>query len=353
MSILILNFFIISFILLIASNSKKKDSVFKWLLPVIFIQLLYLKSFVDINTVPDLDGYRDHFLEVRYLSVVEIFKVKAEFGFYLLAKLCYSISHSYRFFLLVYNAIMLSLVYVWIKRQSVNVALSVVFFLLMAYNGSIYVLRQYMAIAILLLSHRYIIDRKLIKFVILIIIAMSFHRTAIIFFPMYFIYNVKNLWTAGIVIGVIGAGVYWATQNPYFFIADLNGNENYMKYLDQSQYSTTITTALICFSFLMAYILIIKKKILQDGVDRMFFYMLLIATIVCFLGAGLPLVGRLVRYYDIVLILIIPYIAKHIKNAPFRYAFIMIVFLLEFYIAFLSSSADDYVYMKVPTVLDF
>jgi hypothetical protein len=348
----ILNFIIITILLVLAGSQKKNEKDFKWLLPVIFIQLLYIKCFVDINTVSDLDSYKDHFLEVRYLGWIEILKTKAEFGYYIIAKICYSVSQSFQFFLFVYNSIMLSLFFVWIKRESVNVELSVVLFLLLAYSGSIYILRQYMAIAILLLSYRYILERKLIKYLLVVVIAISFHRTAVIFLPLYFIFNQKNKYAIVLAIVSFGVIAFWAVQNPYLFVENLTANENYMKYLDKEEYSGTIMVALVNMTFLAAYIFIIGKKILHDDVSRLFFIMLTIATIVSFWGVGFPLVGRLVKYYDIVLIVTIPFMAKNIKSLSVRYAFVAIVCLLEFYIAFLSSSAKDYVDMKVPTIFD-
>lgn len=51
--------------------------------------------------------------------------------------------------------------------------------------------RQDIAIAILLFSYKYIVERKLLKFTLIILLAQLIHNSSILFFPLYFFINTK------------------------------------------------------------------------------------------------------------------------------------------------------------------
>ena len=83
--------------------------------------------------------------------------------------------------------------YTWtIKKYSSNFFLSIMLFIFIGtWHGSFNGIRQYLAAAVVFAGHRYIYIRKFWKYLIVVIIAMAFHRTAIIMLPVYFIANRK------------------------------------------------------------------------------------------------------------------------------------------------------------------
>ena len=72
------------------------------------------------------------------------------------------------------------------------------FFSLCFFDGSCNIVRQYLALTILLFSVRYIFKRNLLLFLAIVILASTFHKTAVIFLIVYPLYNVelsrKNIW---------------------------------------------------------------------------------------------------------------------------------------------------------------
>ncbi|EOU1983770.1 EpsG family protein, partial [Clostridium perfringens] len=74
-------------------------------------------------------------------------------------------------------------------KDDISVGMSIFIFLAIAYIPSFNVVRQYLAIGILMLSFKYIKDKKLIKFLTIVILASFFHYTALIFLPMYYLLN--------------------------------------------------------------------------------------------------------------------------------------------------------------------
>lgn len=95
--------------------------------------------------------------------------------------------------LLVFMALFILMpIFRWIKSESKWPLLSLVVFIGMGmWNSSMFILRQWCAMAILTYSYKYIKQRKFVPFMIVVLIAMMFHRTAAIFVLAYFIENIS------------------------------------------------------------------------------------------------------------------------------------------------------------------
>ncbi len=80
----------------------------------------------------------------------------------------------------------------FIYKNSDNVVLSFVMFICLGlYTFMVQGLRQSIAISICLFAIEYCKRRKLIRFLILVFLASLFHRTAVVFFLVYFLYGAK------------------------------------------------------------------------------------------------------------------------------------------------------------------
>lgn len=60
-----------------------------------------------------------------------------------------------------------------------------------AYWASFNTVRTYLAASMLIFSYKYLVQRRFLKYLIIVLIAASIHDTAILMVPMYFIINVK------------------------------------------------------------------------------------------------------------------------------------------------------------------
>lgn len=120
-------------------------------------------------------------------------------------------------FIFLYTICMYAIILHSFRRYAKNYPLASILFMALVFYFSFTYLRQMFAAAIIGLSIRYIIERKFLKYCAIIIVAFSFHNSAIIFFPMYFIANRKYskahillLMSVCFVIGVSGitSGLY-------------------------------------------------------------------------------------------------------------------------------------------------
>ena len=90
-------------------------------------------------------------------------------------------------FILVVTFLIYTLLFVSLKKYADNYAFAVILFMGLWFYFSFTYLRQVLGATIVWLSIDYIAQRRFWKFLLVVLIAMSVHKSAIIFFPVYFI----------------------------------------------------------------------------------------------------------------------------------------------------------------------
>lgn len=105
------------------------------------------------------------------------------------------ISNNINLFMFIIELINMILVYIYIykKRKSIHMWLAVAAYLLVFYNISLNLVRQSLAISVIIFSMTYAENRDFVKYGICVIIATLLHSTAILALPIYFIYNIFNI----------------------------------------------------------------------------------------------------------------------------------------------------------------
>ena len=127
--------------------------------------------------------------KVTWMNFVQSFD---EPGFAILCKISSMIYDDYATMFFLTSLIPIYLYVNTIKKYSDTFLLSISLYILVGtWAGAMGAIRQYLAASIIFAGHRYLIDRKPIKYCLVIAFAMLFHRTAIIMIPVYFIANKK------------------------------------------------------------------------------------------------------------------------------------------------------------------
>ena len=111
-------------------------------------------------------------------------------------------------FIFVLTAAIYTCLFVSIKRYAVNYPFALILFLGLWFFFTFTYLRQVLGATIVWLSIPYIIKRKFWKSLAICLVAMSIHKSAIIFLPVYFIANkefsVKQIKRAMLILLIIG-----------------------------------------------------------------------------------------------------------------------------------------------------
>ena len=114
-------------------------------------------------------------------------------GFKYLMKLIYELSNgSYQFFITIISLFVVFSYVRFIKKYSSAPIQSVLYFLGLLYYSILFdILKQAIAMAILLFAFDAIIEKRRFKFIILVVLASLFHFPALVFLPAYWIVQIK------------------------------------------------------------------------------------------------------------------------------------------------------------------
>lgn len=140
--------------------------------------------------VPEIMSGDYHRVELFYRYLIQ-------FAAYLLD------GRSYQMIFVLTHLLIILFIFASVRRLSWDYRWSVlILFLTGWYNFSLNIMRQCIAIAIFLYALRYIMEKKPIRYFIAITIALMFHTTAVLFYPVYFagLIRLKKRYIAGLLV---------------------------------------------------------------------------------------------------------------------------------------------------------
>lgn len=344
MNLLVITIIIVFLFCLI--HHRIKESIFLYL--ITFSLIVCQHALVDETTVPaDIENYFEMFYEFgRYSFLGYLHNSSSiEVGYFFLNKIIYFFSHNHYSLLTVYSIVLVSLYFVSIRKYSTDFFISVLYFLFIFNNQALFVLRQHLAIAIVLFSYQYIIDRKVFKFIGITALAVSMHMTAIIWLPAYFIYGIKNskklllgLSIAGIILFYIMNNLIWINQ--YF-------NLGYDAYtIGEKSMSSNFTEFFMYLPVLVIYFITLKDDLFKEGINKLITIGLFITVIGLFVGTNLSLLSRLMHYYKVSLLFAVPLIMSHMKAPVLKMAFLVCSSALFFIAGFYGNSTENTMLIK-------
>lgn len=187
----------------------------------------------------------------------------SEFGYVGLNWLIAHITNNRYIFIFCYTICMYTIIIECFKKYAKNYYLASILFMALVFFFLFTYLRQMFAAAIIGLSIKYIIERKFLRFCVILLVAFSFHNSAIIFFPMYFIANKKYSKSKILIIMFICfiVGITGITSSFYNFYDELSIRESHDDYALQQ--STRI--AYILEAGLFLYYLILTHRDLTSA----------------------------------------------------------------------------------------
>jgi hypothetical protein len=244
-----------------------------------------------------------------YILTVGFPNVKMEDGWLILCKALSYFSNETSL-LIVTSMVMVGAICIAAYKYSPYVWLTVVLWLLTYFNQSLFVLRQHTAMAICLFSLPLILRRDLLKFCLVIAIAFSIHKTAIIFVVLYFLYGMKMSWALLVkltiisIIGLLGSQyvLSWIFQNTWYGSYEGDGG-------------TSLTTFGVGMCSMLLFLL--SKNWHIDNlpkVEKLFFAMLCLYVILSLCGMSFNLTNRLGKYFGLAVYFTIPLSIASFKN---------------------------------------
>ena len=143
--------------------------------------------------------YENYVAAFRMFKGVGIFKYLSNFageyeiGFYLLCKIA-DIFGGERMLFFISSLIILILMFKFIESVDIELSLPIAYFifLITSFTSSFNILRQIIAVSITMYGIKYVLEKDLKKYIICCVVACTFHISALIVIPFYFIYDKEN-----------------------------------------------------------------------------------------------------------------------------------------------------------------
>lgn len=201
--------------------------------------------------------------------------------------------------------------------------------------GACSMFRQWFACILFLFSIRFILDRRLIPFLLINIAGVLCHKSAVVVLPTYFFtyLNVdflKNRVTSTIVLILIA--VWYSVAGKYFgfFETLLADSEDFSRYLLYSVETRGASYTIV--GFITAFAMPAFTLFNINNLDRKyvpFIFISISALLVTPLGGVARMVDRLAIYFLIINIILYPMIlSDYLKNNPSRKNVVILMLLI-------------------------
>ena len=226
----------------------------------------------------------------------------------------------FQWFIVFTSVVFLLLVYTVILEYSKSPCLSIYLLLAMTFFfQSTNIIRQMVACAICLYSIQYIKERKLISFIVCVLLAFGFHTSGILFLPAYFLYR-KRFNIKFYIISIVtffGASTLLSNylRDIIVQLGSRLNNGYYLTYFETRGSNFGIVSFLInLLIFIWSSLFLDKTEsfdqdVISDRADYendMFLNFQFITVILSILNGSFPLINRFRFYYALPGIMLIP-----------------------------------------------
>lgn len=284
---------------------------------------------VNLSGFDDVPEYRDYF---NHIDLYNLQEPKFEIGWFIINKVFHSILPDFGALLFMLRLIQIAAFIVMLKRYSNNIWMASVIILCSSYF-SLFILRQYIAIAICIFSLPLIEKRKFWWFVILTLIAANIHNSAYIWLFSYFLFNLKFNFKS-ITIFIVALFVFSDSLEslfnilvPFFLKIDIYRTD----ITEQGSWKSLIVSAIYFLFALSMYARRIKK------IDQMSFLFFLLISMALFfdiinnVGSSFNQFHRIITYFSIYYSLVLPKTCSYIKNGYVKMIVVFAILIIYLY----------------------
>lgn len=306
---LYIGIFLIAGLLLIESD--KKHTKFLKVRYFVSMSLLISLSTLRYGVGTDYFTYKRMYVRLSSMSLGEYIDTNGvnEIGIYLLNKIARLLG-GYHMFLFLTATIILSCIYyvLYREKEKVSITIGIILFLFLHYATSFNIIAQYIAVSIVFIGYKFVIEQEGKKFFVTVLLASLFHNTALLVLPIYLIWSKKKnkLIHPALLILIVGIFILlvFNYQKIIEFLATLQGMEMYGIY---TEVKVTGSNRDLFVKLLIFLIVLIRyrKLILYDNCNKLYILLMFLNIIFAFTGFTSPFIKRMGLYFEIVQIFVL------------------------------------------------
>ena len=244
--------------------------------------------------------------------------VPTEFGFNSIVKLLYQIS-GFENYLLVFAFFAFFTVLLFltaIYRQADSFGFSFFLFMTLGYYfQSFSTVRYYLALAIGVCAIPYVLRKEWFKFIFLIILGATLHKSLLVVIPLYFLASITwKKWQLALM------AVFCST---FFFLQDFYLRAVVFLYptYEETEYlegGTSYVNIARCFAVFVLALLLYQKTVKNNRRNQFYFYCNLGALVMYVCCSFLPIISRIGYYLTITHIFFIPALVNSVENKKLK-----------------------------------
>ena len=313
-------FYLLFFLLIIQSVvfpcRKRQQKIIFLLLSFIELQII---SGLRIPLGGDSEYYTDLFVETSTGSFSDSINYGLEKGFMVFCYLVSLISKRPQALVFCSSLVVNALILYYVYRNSKNIWLSVVLYMtFMFFFNSMNLIRFTMASSILLYSNKYVVSRSLFKFLLVVLLAFSFHFSAALYAIIYCIYPVELKIKNFFLVSTPFVIVFMAFLTLFQLLIQLN--DRYTSYENSGEfYQSSYANILeFLFSIFLFWFVVYRKKWTMfniSGNERLYIWLMFISMAFYLMSINVMIIIRLALIFSLISIIYIPNLISEMRNA--------------------------------------
>ena len=296
----------------IGTEGRRNFYIVAW----IFLMLIYLLK--DNLNLPDMATYE---IAYKYPEYGDF-----EQGYVTFTNLLNNISHNFWTFIVFY-AFFITTTNIYFQNKYAVMP----FFCLLLYVCdsfySLFLVRQYIAMNICILTIPFIINKKILPFLLLSLIATTFHRTAYVWI---FVYCINYLKINYKYLGLICIGSIAFVKGIDLLLGDfalyISRIESYItQEATQYTWKTLVVSLAVLGYVVLSYGRNIKKI---EGFEKICFFMMIFSTLldmINVIGTSFSAIYRIKPYCGIFIPFMIPYATLQIKKPKIKFFAVIVI----------------------------
>lgn len=325
---------------------KNRKKIF---LILVCIELVIFVGFRGFTIGADTVVYLKAFNYYKGISFFDVFTKKLvypfdfEIGYFIFSKICSFLMLSNTLFLIVVAAFiyipLCKFIYDFSKNSLISILL---YFSLGLFAYSLGIFRQMIAMSIILQGYQYILKREPIKYITIVLFASLFHTTALVTIFLYWITKIDFSKKISLVYSIELILFMFPRSIVLLIIKIFSRYNDYIGSMYDIQGGSYIMLILLNIIFILCYFFIKNNLLRNNSHFKICTNALVIAIFLQSLSYSFGIFGRIVPYFSIYLLIIIPTICKNlVMREKSVYMFALIIMLI--FIFYISTKNNIYI----------